>query len=125
LVRWLVASLVTVAAFAVTTLICGALVLPTVMKDGGARWGVASGLGVAVAALAALWGHSFATAEASKNPVHAASGAVPTTTAGRGKTSNKISGGTFHQPVIQGRYISGPVIGDSIPPRTTDAGPQD
>ena len=52
LIRWLIAGLVTVAAFAVATLICGIVVLPTIMKDGGARWGVAGGLGVAVAALA-------------------------------------------------------------------------
>lgn len=126
LVRWLVAGVVTVAAFAVTTWICGSLVLPVVMKDGVVRWGVAGALGVAVAALAALWGHSFAMAERSGHPAHLSSAAEPTTTiTGPGTTRNKISSGTFQQPVIQGRDISGPVIGDSIPPRTAGPGPQD
>jgi hypothetical protein len=59
--RWSVACLVTVVAFCVTTWICGALVLSSVLQDGSARWGVAASLGVAVAALSALWGHSFAS----------------------------------------------------------------
>lgn len=126
LVRWLVASLVTVAVFAVLTAICGALVLPTVMKDPGSRWGVAGGLGVAVAALAALWGHSFATAERSASPAHRALTAESTNTeTGPGATSNNISGGTFHQSVIQGRDISGPVVNGGVSPQTADPNPQD
>lgn len=126
LVRWLVAGLVTVAAFAGATWICGALALPTVMKDGGVRWGVAGSLGVAVAALAALWGHSFATAERAKDAAPLPSAGEPATTVtGPGTTRNKISGGTFHGPVIQGRDITGPPIGGSSPPRTGDPGPQD
>jgi hypothetical protein len=39
---------------------CGALFLPMVIKDSGARWGVGSALGVAVSALAAMWGYGFA-----------------------------------------------------------------
>jgi hypothetical protein len=69
--RWTVAALVTVIAFVTATWAGGALVLPSVMKDPGVRWSVASGLGVAVAALAALWGHGFANtteAEGSKPP---------------------------------------------------------
>lgn len=66
--RWLVAVMVTVAAFAMTTWICGALILPVVMRDPGVRWGVAGACGVAVAALAALWGHSFASAGRSEDP---------------------------------------------------------
>jgi hypothetical protein len=62
IVRWWVAALVTVAAFSLSTWICGALVLPPMMKNPAVRWGVAAGLGVAMAALAALWGHSYATA---------------------------------------------------------------
>ena len=65
--RWLVAVMVTVAAFAMTTWICGALILPVVMRDPGVRWGVAGACGVAVAALAALWGHSFASAGRSED----------------------------------------------------------
>ena len=126
MVRWLVASLVTITAFAMATLICGALILPTVMKDPGVRWGVAGALGVAVAALAALWGHSFATAERSTDAAHTTSATAPTTTITRpGTTSNKISGGTFHQPVIQARDIYRPAIDGSIPPQTSDSGQQD
>jgi hypothetical protein len=57
--RWGAAVLVTVAAFGVATWASGAL-LSVVMKSEADRWVVAAGLGVAVAALAALWGHSWA-----------------------------------------------------------------
>jgi hypothetical protein len=97
--RWLVAVVVTIAAFAAATWVCGAFVLS--MHDGGVRWGIAGGLGAAVAALAALWGHSYATAEDQQPPAESAHAAPPDT----GRTSNKISGGTFHGPVIQGRDI--------------------
>ena len=53
--RWLVAVVVTVAAFGVSLWLCGALLLPLVLKSGADRWVVAAGLGVAVAALTALW----------------------------------------------------------------------
>jgi hypothetical protein len=58
--RWVAAALATVAAFSLSTWICGALVLPLVLKDPAIRWGLASALGVAMAALAALWGIGFA-----------------------------------------------------------------
>jgi hypothetical protein len=45
------------------------------MKDGGIRWGIATAAGLALAGLGALWGHSFATAEASP----AVAGAPPET----------------------------------------------
>ncbi len=126
MVRWFVAVLVTVAAFAIATWICGALILPMVMKDGGVRWGIAVGVGVATAALAALWGHSFATVKHSREPAHLPSVAEPTTAVtGPGDTYNKISGGTFHQPVIQGRDISGSGTDTSIAPPTTGSSPQD
>lgn len=121
MVRWSVALVVTVVGFALATGVCGALVLPPVMKDPAIRWGVTGGLGVAVAALAALWGHSFATGE---HPAPAGSGNVPdkglgTTPApgasGPGATANTIGGGTFHGPVVQGRDFSGPIIGGPAP----------
>jgi tetratricopeptide (TPR) repeat protein len=62
------------------------------MKDPGVRWGIAGGLGVALAALTALWGYSYATAEESKEPAKA-----------HGNVHNKITGGTQNGPVIQGR----------------------
>jgi hypothetical protein len=69
IVRWWVAALVTVTTFSLSTWICGALVLPAVMKDPAVRWGVAAGLGVAMAALAALWGHSYATTHPPRRPL--------------------------------------------------------
>ena len=58
--RWLVAVVVTVAAFGVSLWVCGALLLPLVLKSGADRWVVAAGLGVAVAALAAVGCASWA-----------------------------------------------------------------
>jgi protein-S-isoprenylcysteine O-methyltransferase Ste14 len=57
--RWLVVGVVMVAAFGVSLWVCGALLLPLWLKSGADRWVVAAGLGVAVAALAALWGASW------------------------------------------------------------------
>lgn len=98
-VRWVVAVLVTIATFAAATWVCGAFVLP--MHDGGVRWGIAGSLGVATAAVAALWGHSYASAE-DHQPAAEETHAAPAAT---GRISNKISGGTFHGPVVQGRDI--------------------
>jgi hypothetical protein len=69
-IRWLVAAMVTVAAFGVGLWACGALLLPLWLKSGADRWVVAAGLGVAVAALAALWGASWAgkSEESSSGP---------------------------------------------------------
>ena len=58
--RWLVAVVVTVAAFGVSLWVCGVLLLPLWLKSGADRWVVAAGLGVAVAALAALGCASWA-----------------------------------------------------------------
>jgi hypothetical protein len=102
-----VAVLVTIAAFTVATWVAGAFVLP--MHDGGVRWGIAGGLGVAVAALAALWGHSYASTEHEEPATQTAYTASPNA----GRTSNRISGGTFYGPVIQGRSVSGLDLGNS------------
>jgi hypothetical protein len=58
--RWLVAVIVMVAAFGVSLWVCGAFLLPLWLKSGADRWVVAAGLGVAVAALAALGCASWA-----------------------------------------------------------------
>jgi hypothetical protein len=68
LARWCGAVAVTIMAFAAATWVAGALVLPSVMHSSDIRWLVAAGLGVAVAALAALGGHSFATRDTSATP---------------------------------------------------------
>ncbi len=122
-VRWAVAAAVTVVAFALATWVSGALILPVFMKDAGIRWGVAGSLGVAVAALAAMWGQSFATSgQPAETTSNGPPGAAPTTTAtGAGSTRNKISRGTFHAPVIQGRDISGPIPGGVAQPQNPDS----
>jgi hypothetical protein len=66
--RWLVAGVVTVAAFGVSLWLCGAVVLPSMLKSGADRWVVAAGLGVAVAAVAALWGAWWAGREPAAAP---------------------------------------------------------
>lgn len=62
-VEWWVAGLVTAVAFGASVWISGAFVLPLLMKSSADRWGVAVGFGLAVAALVALWGQSWATRE--------------------------------------------------------------
>lgn len=59
--RWAVAGLATAAAFAVPAWLCGAVVLPSLLKDDGIRWALASALGAVLAPLAAVWGHGFAS----------------------------------------------------------------
>src|ERR1700683_1377100 len=67
-IRWLVAVVVTVAAFGASLWVCGALLLPLWLKSGADRWVVAAGLGVAVAALGASWAEqSKATASDSSS----------------------------------------------------------
>jgi hypothetical protein len=109
--RWSFATVVTIAAFTLVTWLCGALVLPHMLADPAVRWGISGCLGVAVAALAALWGHSFAAggqhAESADNSGPAA--ATQTRRTLSADTHNEISGGTFHGSVIQVRNISGAV----------------
>jgi len=61
--RWLVALGATVAAFVTASWLSGALILPLWLKSDADRWVVAASLGVAVAALAALWGARYAKAD--------------------------------------------------------------
>uniref|UniRef100_UPI002F90CE67 hypothetical protein n=1 Tax=Streptomyces sp. NBC_01553 TaxID=2975877 RepID=UPI002F90CE67 len=60
-VRWVVAGLATAAAFVVPAWLCGAVVLPPLLKDPAIRWSLASALGAVLGSLAVLWGHGFAT----------------------------------------------------------------
>ena len=66
--RWSVAIMVTLVAFAAITWAAGAVVLPHLIADHGDRWVIAAGCGVALAALAATWGYRYATAEAAGAP---------------------------------------------------------
>jgi hypothetical protein len=115
--RWLVAVLSTVAAFVAGTWICGAVVLSGVMKDSATRWGIAGAFGVAVAALAALWGHSFATSEqvTSGTPEDNREASAKDALTGSEGTHNEISGGNFHGMVIQGRDISPSISSSNLP----------
>jgi uncharacterized PurR-regulated membrane protein YhhQ (DUF165 family) len=61
--RWMLAICVTVGAFIISVFVCGAILLPIWIKSEADRWVIAAGLGVAVAALAALWGASFAQSD--------------------------------------------------------------
>jgi hypothetical protein len=63
--RWAVAVVVTLVAFALPAWISGAFVLESLLKDSGARWGVAASLGAACGALAAAWGYGFVTGTSS------------------------------------------------------------
>ncbi|MDH6214167.1 hypothetical protein [Streptomyces pseudovenezuelae] len=59
--RWAVAGLMTAAAFAVPAWLCGAIVLPPLLKDPAIRWSLAAALGAVLGSLAVLWGQGFAT----------------------------------------------------------------
>jgi hypothetical protein len=82
--RWCAAVLVTVAAFGCAVWVSGAVLLPAVMTSGADRWVVAAGLGVAVAALAALGVHSWATREGETWPGGGGQASGSAAGAGRG-----------------------------------------
>jgi hypothetical protein len=65
--RWLVAAGMTLGVFSVSLWISGAFILPLWVKSGPDRWVIATGVGVAIAALAALWGVGFARHEQQGN----------------------------------------------------------
>ncbi|HXS62905.1 MAG TPA: hypothetical protein VN767_08525 [Streptosporangiaceae bacterium] len=118
-VRWCIAGLATAATFSAVTWIGGALALSALRLDSGARWGIAGGAGVAVAALTALWGHGFAT-RAEENADQKMEQETPATTSGGGNFSNEIKGGV-KGAALQGRDIYGPVaFGGADPPRRSD-----
>jgi hypothetical protein len=73
---------VAIAAFGAATWLSGAFFLPLVMKSGADRWVVAAGFGVAVAALAALWGQSWVARATQDEPRTAAAGQRSITAAG-------------------------------------------
>lgn len=118
-VRWCIAGLATAATFSAVTWICGALALSALRLDSGARWGIAGGAGVAVAALTALWGHGFAT-QAEEDADQEEKTKNPAATTGDGSTSNEI-GGDVKGSVLQARDLYGPVtFGVTDPPRRPD-----
>ncbi|WP_229848991.1 hypothetical protein [Streptomyces melanogenes] len=106
----------TVAAFAVATWLCGALVLAPVVPDDATRWALACGVGSAVAALAGMGGYGYATRpqQTPESP--------PVTTAS-GVRSVAI-GGNSHGPINTGDTTpAAPAAPDAVPPPTGPAGP--
>ncbi|MEW1723850.1 hypothetical protein [Streptomyces sp. NPDC093109] len=67
-IRWAVAGLATAAAFVVPAWLCGAVVLPPLLKDPAVRWSLASALGAVLSSLTVLWGHGFATRATTPGP---------------------------------------------------------
>jgi hypothetical protein len=110
--RWAVAALVTLAAVAVPTWLCGAVVLPPLLKDGAIRWGLAGTVGLALAALAALGSHSYATGTekvegAAVLPGHQVQATVPRTVAVGGGNQGTISTGDGTPPPAPAQSIPG------------------
>jgi hypothetical protein len=60
--RWWVAGVGSLAAFAAASWISGVLILTRLLPSGDVRWPAALGVGAAAAAFAGLWGRSWATA---------------------------------------------------------------
>lgn len=108
LTRWFVAALVTVAAFSVATWACGVLILLTLTRDPGVRWSISGGVGVAVSALAALWGHGFAS-QARKVAGQDERAGSPAAMGHPEDVHNEITGGIQGGHVIQARDVHGPV----------------
>ena len=74
--RWLLAGLISMVAFAGAAWISGAVLLVPLLVSTTDRWAVASGIGVSVAAFAAMWGQWWAgqASPAAEEHVKAASG---------------------------------------------------
>jgi hypothetical protein len=136
--RWSVAWSVTVLAFAAGTWACGVVVMPLMTRDPVIRWAVAPALGVAVAALAALWGQSFAAGENPENgpgPTLDTASQVPTSGPG---TAGETFGGAPPVPAIEqnitasgaGAVAQGAMFGnvinyDALPGPATPVPPAD
>ena len=114
--RWAVAGLVTVVSFVAVTWIAGALVLPSMLSDGAVRWGLASSLGVALATLAALWGHGFASGSESE-PGQASAACVSVDVTGPGAVG---VGRDNRAPITTAGGAAGtvpPAVSPSAPPQ--------
>ncbi|MFF9727787.1 hypothetical protein [Streptomyces gardneri] len=87
----------TVAALAVPVWLCGAVVLPPLLEDPAIRWPLASTLGTALAALAALWGYGFATRG------RPTTGPTPSSPSAQATAERAVAiGGNNHAPVSTG-----------------------
>jgi hypothetical protein len=106
--RWSVAVIVVLAAFVIPTWLCGAFILTGALKDPAVRWTVAASAGLAVSALATLWGHSFAKRETAAETGAAEPAAAKAAKATSGKVRNtiKAKGGISFSSVTQARDIT-------------------
>jgi hypothetical protein len=129
--RWTVGAFVVMAAFALVTWLCGALILVHAIRDPGIRWGVAAVAGGALAGFLALWGQSFATKELHADPTghddlgkagrDKTAGSAAGAAAGTGDVSPVFNGGNFYDQVIVARDISDRAAVRPTPPRPDQA----
>jgi hypothetical protein len=96
------AVIIVAAVFALLAWLCGAIILPNVLKDPGVRWTVATAAAIAVDALVAVWAYSFG-----KRGENNGTGTVKT---GAGRTKNSIKRAVILGPVTQGHDITRPNV---------------
>jgi hypothetical protein len=75
--RWWLAGLLTLLAFLIVTWVVTRYLTASWLKDAGQRLLVGSGAGVAVAGLVALWGKTFAMANATPAEPRSSAGSMP------------------------------------------------
>jgi hypothetical protein len=83
------AIIATVSAFAIGLYGAGSLFLPLWIKSDADRWVIAAGLGVALAALAALWGINFAQGRGAEEVDDKTEGSYPDPVSLRARVSGK------------------------------------
>jgi len=94
------AVVIVAAVFALVAWLCGAIILPHLLKDPVVRWTVATAAAIAIDALVAMWAYSFA-----KGGENDDTGTAETRT---GRTKNSIKKAIILGPVTQGRDITRP-----------------
>lgn len=114
------------AAFALVTWLCGALILTHAIRDPAIRWGIAGVAAGALAGFLALWGQSFATKEPHRDPAAdgdrgkadrgTAAGPAGGTATVDGDVRPVFNGGNFYNQVIVARDITDPGAVRRAPP---------
>ena len=89
----------TAGAFISSTWISEAAALPRLIQDDAIRWGVASSFGVAMAALAALWGKIYASDPATARP-----DVSPLISAGRAEDESPSAATGLKAAQLRARY---------------------
>src|SRR5712691_117142 len=96
--RGALAFFMVAAVFALVTWLCGAIILPDVLRDPVVRWTVSTAAAIAIDAFVAIWAYSF-----SKGNENDETG---TAKPGAGRTRNLIKKAVILGPVTQGRDIT-------------------